>query len=136
MVPQSAIGSNDVSMRKPSKEILVQAVRRSRTTANAHSADCYSLFGLLAGATTILAQASTRGGRYSAKNRRSEKARELSHEYLAAAAGVHRAYVGMIRLGEKNVTIYNIERNAQSPPKETPGISRLLTTPNGASASL
>ncbi|MEA5666201.1 helix-turn-helix transcriptional regulator, partial [Stenotrophomonas sp. MH1] len=33
-------------------------------------------------------------------------------EELAEAAGVHRTYVGMIERGEKNVTIYNIERIA------------------------
>ncbi|TQK04579.1 helix-turn-helix protein [Herbaspirillum sp. SJZ130] len=36
----------------------------------------------------------------------------ISQEALAEAAGVHRTYVGMIERGEKNVTIYNIERIA------------------------
>jgi transcriptional regulator with XRE-family HTH domain len=36
----------------------------------------------------------------------------LSQEELAEAAGVHRTYVGMLERGEKNVTIYNIERIA------------------------
>jgi len=36
----------------------------------------------------------------------------ISQEALAEAAGVHRTYIGMIERGEKNVTIYNIERIA------------------------
>ena len=36
----------------------------------------------------------------------------LSQEVLAERAGVHRTYVGMLERGEKNVTIYNIERLA------------------------
>lgn len=36
----------------------------------------------------------------------------LSQEGLAERAGVHRTYVGMLERGEKNVTIYNIERIA------------------------
>ena len=38
----------------------------------------------------------------------------LSQEKLAELAGVHRTYVGMIERGEKNVTIYNIERLANA----------------------
>lgn len=37
-----------------------------------------------------------------------------SQEALAELAGVHRTYVGMLERGEKNVTIYNIERLAQA----------------------
>jgi transcriptional regulator with XRE-family HTH domain len=44
--------------------------------------------------------------------RRLRKARGLSQEELAEAAGVHRTYIGMIERCEKNVTIYNIERIA------------------------
>ncbi|EMJ8372361.1 helix-turn-helix domain-containing protein [Pseudomonas aeruginosa] len=36
----------------------------------------------------------------------------FSQEELAERAGVHRTYVGMLERGEKNVTIYNIERLA------------------------
>lgn len=36
----------------------------------------------------------------------------LSQEDLAEKAGVHRTYIGMVERGEKNVTIYNIERIA------------------------
>jgi len=46
--------------------------------------------------------------------RRLRKALGLSQEELAEAAGVHRTYIGMIERGEKNVTIYNIERIAQA----------------------
>jgi transcriptional regulator with XRE-family HTH domain len=35
-----------------------------------------------------------------------------SQEQLADLAGVHRTYIGMLERGEKNVTIYNIERIA------------------------
>ncbi|MGE8224495.1 MAG: helix-turn-helix domain-containing protein [Stenotrophomonas sp.] len=49
---------------------------------------------------------------FAANVRRLRKARGLSQEELAEAAGVHRTYVGMIERGEKNVTIYNIERIA------------------------
>ena len=38
----------------------------------------------------------------------------LSQEQLAERAGVHRTYVGMLERGEKNVTIYNIERIAKA----------------------
>ncbi|WP_271410036.1 helix-turn-helix domain-containing protein [Pseudomonas sp. Q1-7] len=38
----------------------------------------------------------------------------LSQEELAERAGVHRTYVGMLERGEKNVTIYNIERLASA----------------------
>lgn len=37
-----------------------------------------------------------------------------TQEALAELAGVHRTYVGMLERGEKNVTIYNIERLAQA----------------------
>jgi len=49
---------------------------------------------------------------FAANVRRLRKERGLSQEELAEAAGVHRTYVGMIERGEKNVTIYNIQRIA------------------------
>lgn len=49
---------------------------------------------------------------FAANVRRLRKEQGLSQEELAEAAGVHRTYVGMIERGEKNVTIYNIERIA------------------------
>ena len=51
---------------------------------------------------------------FSGNVRRLRKALGLSQEELAEAAGVHRTYIGMIERGEKNVTIYNIERIAQA----------------------
>jgi len=48
-----------------------------------------------------------------ADNVRRERVRQgISQELLAERAGVHRTYVGMLERGEKNVTIYNIERIA------------------------
>jgi transcriptional regulator with XRE-family HTH domain len=46
--------------------------------------------------------------------RRKRTALGLSQEALAERAGVHRTYVGMLERGEKNVTIYNIERIADA----------------------
>lgn len=38
----------------------------------------------------------------------------LSQEALAAKAGVHRTYIGMIERGEKNITLVNIEKIAKA----------------------
>ena len=49
-----------------------------------------------------------------------EKVREerlkkgLSQEGLAAKAGVHRTYIGMIERGEKNITLINIKKVAKA----------------------
>ncbi len=49
-----------------------------------------------------------------------EKVREerlkkgLSQEELAAKAGVHRTYIGMIERGEKNITLLNIKKVAKA----------------------
>ncbi|PAU66429.1 transcriptional regulator [Pseudomonas sp. PIC25] len=51
---------------------------------------------------------------YAANVRRRRLELGLSQEELAEAAGVHRTYVGMLERGEKNVTIYNIERIAMA----------------------
>ena len=37
----------------------------------------------------------------------------LSQEELAAKAGVHRTYIGMIERAEKNITLLNIEKIAK-----------------------
>lgn len=39
---------------------------------------------------------------------------DLSQEELAARAGVHRTYVGMIERAEKNITLTNIEKIAKA----------------------
>lgn len=51
---------------------------------------------------------------FAANVRRRRLELDLSQEGLAERAGVHRTYVGMLERGEKNVTIYNIERIAQA----------------------
>lgn len=51
-------------------------------------------------------------GIFAGNVRRLRLARGISQEELAELAGVHRTYVGMLERGEKNVTIYNIERIA------------------------
>ncbi len=46
---------------------------------------------------------------------RSERKRlGLSQEKLAARAGVHRTYIGMIERAEKNITLENIEKIAKA----------------------
>lgn len=39
---------------------------------------------------------------------------KLSQEELAARAGVHRTYIGMIERAEKNITLLNIEKIAKA----------------------
>jgi len=44
---------------------------------------------------------------------RNERLRQsLSQEQLAAKAGLHRTYIGMIERGEKNITLQNIGKIA------------------------
>jgi len=38
----------------------------------------------------------------------------LSQEELAAKAGVHRTYIGMVERGEKNITLGSIEKIAKA----------------------
>ncbi|MCR4264224.1 MAG: helix-turn-helix domain-containing protein [Candidatus Roizmanbacteria bacterium] len=38
----------------------------------------------------------------------------ISQEELAARAGVHRTYIGMIERAEKNITLENIEKIAKA----------------------
>lgn len=42
------------------------------------------------------------------------KAKGLSQEQLAAKAGVHRTYVGMMERSEKNVTLLSMEKMARA----------------------
>ena len=42
------------------------------------------------------------------------KDRGLSQEKLAAKAGVHRTYVGMVERSEKNITLLNMEKLANA----------------------
>lgn len=51
---------------------------------------------------------------FAANVRRRRLELDLSQEELGERAGVHRTYVGMLERGEKNVTIYNIERIASA----------------------
>lgn len=46
--------------------------------------------------------------------RRIREERGLSQEELAALAGLHRAYVGQIERGEKNIGLKNLENIAKA----------------------
>ena len=48
--------------------------------------------------------------RFGSKVRVERKKLGLSQEALAARAGVHRTYIGMIERAEKNITLENIEK--------------------------
>ena len=48
------------------------------------------------------------------KVRKERNKLELSQEELAAIAGVHRTYIGMIERAEKNITLENIEKVAKA----------------------
>ena len=55
--------------------------------------------------------------------RKYRKEKGLSQEQLAFKAGLHRTYIGMIERAEKNITLLNIEKIANSLNVE---ISQLL----------
>jgi len=46
--------------------------------------------------------------------RKFRKEKELSQEQLAFKADLHRTYIGMIERAEKNITLLNIEKIANS----------------------
>ena len=48
------------------------------------------------------------------KVRKERNKLRLSQEELAAKAGVHRTYIGMIERAEKNITLENIEKVARA----------------------
>ncbi len=48
--------------------------------------------------------------KFGEKVREERHRRDLSQEELAARAGVHRTYIGMIERAEKNITLENIEK--------------------------
>lgn len=52
--------------------------------------------------------------RFGKKVREERLKRNLSQEELAARAGVHRTYIGMIERAEKNITLENIEKIAKA----------------------
>ncbi len=52
--------------------------------------------------------------KFGEKVREERLKRGLSQEELAAKAGVHRTYIGMIERGEKNITLLNIKKVAKA----------------------
>lgn len=48
--------------------------------------------------------------KFGQKVREERLKQNLSQEELAAKAGVHRTYIGMIERAEKNITLLNIEK--------------------------
>lgn len=48
--------------------------------------------------------------KFGQKVREERLKQNLSQEELAAKAGVHRTYIGMIERAEKNITLANIEK--------------------------
>lgn len=52
--------------------------------------------------------------KFGQKVREERLKQHLSQEELAARAGVHRTYIGMIERGEKNITLVNIEKIANA----------------------
>ena len=52
--------------------------------------------------------------RFGKKVREERLKRDLSQEELAARAGVHRTYIGMIERAEKNITLESIEKIAKA----------------------
>lgn len=52
--------------------------------------------------------------KFGEKVREERLKRGLSQEELAAKAGVHRTYIGMIERAEKNITLENIQKIAHA----------------------
>lgn len=52
--------------------------------------------------------------KFGKKVREERLKQNLSQEELAARAGVHRTYIGMVERAEKNITLGNIEKIAKA----------------------
>lgn len=52
--------------------------------------------------------------KFGEKVKAARKEMDLSQEELAAKAGLHRTYIGMIERGEKNITLINILKIAHA----------------------
>lgn len=52
--------------------------------------------------------------KFGKKVREERLKKNISQEELAALAGVHRTYIGMIERAEKNITLVNIQKIAKA----------------------
>ncbi len=59
--------------------------------------------------------------------RKFRKQKKWSQEQLAFETGMHRAYIGQIERGEKNIGVINLDRIARSLGKDIAGFFRKPT---------